>query len=176
MKQTENYSLNLLELSDPLSLKPLNENAEKIDAALKAQAEAAAGKLMMATGRYTGSGTRSVTIQTPGFTPRALMLRKARNDWGYEEYVAHWWLGSDIPITYGITATSDTPPGTYEPGEQFDATISATISFAADSGSLTWSIPDIPQKYYDVTADGGPWAMSNSKATSYEWIAFGTAE
>lgn len=176
MKQTENYGLNLLELSDPLSLKPLNENAEKIDAALKAQAEVAAGKLMMATGCYTGNGTRSVTIQTSGFTPRALMLRKSLTaKWGnYND--THWWLGSDISITYGITATSDTPPGTYEPGEQFDAKISAAISFVADSGSLTWSIPDLPQEYYDVTSDSGPGAMSNSKDTSYEWIAFGTAE
>lgn len=176
MKQTENYNLNLLEMSDQFSLKPLNDNSEKIEAALKAQAEVAAGKLMMATGSYTGNGTRSVTIQTPGFTPKAMLLRRARNDWGHEEYVEHWWLGSDIPTTYMITATSDTPPGTYEPGEQFDATISATISFVADSGSLTWSIPDIPQEYYDVTSDSGPGAMSNSKDTSYEWIAFGSAE
>lgn len=175
MKQTENYGLNLLELSDPLSLKPLNENAEKIDAALKAQAEVTAGKLMMATGYYTGNDSRSVTIWTPGFTPKAMLLRKKSSEWHGGEST-HWWLGSDIPITYKITAASDTPPGTYEPGEQFDATISATITFAADSGSLTWSIPDIPQEYYDVTSDSGPGAMSNSKDTSYEWIAFGTAE
>ena len=175
MKKTGTYELNLMESSDLMSARPLNENAEKIDAALKAQAETAAGKLMMATGSYTGSGTRSVTIQTPGFRPKALMLRRAANGW-YGAEDAYWWLGSDVPTTYNITAASDTPPGTYEPGDQFNATIRTTISFTADSGSLAWSIPDLPQEYYDVTSDGGPAALMNSKATSYEWIALGTAE
>lgn len=175
MKKTGTYELNLMESSDLMSAKPLNENAEKIDAALKAQAETAAGKLMMAAGRYTGSGTRSVTIQTPGFRPKALMLRRAVNGWdGAED--AYWWLGSDVPATYNITAASDTPPDGYEPGEQFTATIRTTISFTADSGSLTWLIPDIPQEYYDVTSDGGPAALMNSRGVTYEWIALGTAQ
>ena len=175
MKQTTTYGLNLMESSDLLSAKPLNENAEKIDAVLAAQAEIVAGKLMMATGSYTGDGTRSVIIQTDGFTPKVLLLRKVdetRND----TTSLYWWIGVDVPIAYSITAKSDTPPGTYEPGEQFEATIRAEISFAAEDGSLSWVIPDLPQEYYDVVSDGGPAAAGNQTAARYEWIAFGVAQ
>lgn len=168
MKKTGAYRLNLMESLDVLSAKPLNENAEKIENALAAQESALSGKLMMAAGCYTGTGTRSVTVPTPGFTPRAMLLRRTS---GSE---LQWWIGSDIPGKYNITARSDVPSYGYEPGEQFDDTISTTISFQAATGSLNWSIPEISEKYYDVTSDGGPAVMWNGKNTVYEWIAFGT--
>ena len=175
MKQTTNYGLNLMETADYLSVMPLNENSEKLDTALKALTNITAGKLMIATGSYTGTGTRVVSILTPGFTPKAMLLRQASGTWD-QTHDAQWWLGSDIPVSYRITASSDTPPGTYEPGEQFDATISTTIEFRAKLGSLSWQIPDIPQEYYDVTSDGGSTAVKNSRNISFEWIAFGVAE
>lgn len=42
MKQTKNYLLDLMEAADVLSAKPLNENAEKIDAALAIRRRAGA--------------------------------------------------------------------------------------------------------------------------------------
>lgn len=175
MKQTTNFGLNLMEAADLLSAKPLNKNAEKIDAALKALTNITAGKLMIATGSYTGTGTRAVSILTPGFTPKAMLLRQVKENWN-DIAGSCWWLGSNIQTAYKITARSDTPPGTYEPGEQFDANISTTIEFRAKMGSLSWQIPDIPQEYYDVTSDGGPTAVKNSRNMTYEWIAFGVAE
>ncbi len=176
MKKTEHFSLNLMEAADILSAKPLNENTSKIDAVLKAQADTAAGKIMLATGRYTGTGGRTVTLLTPGFKPLAMLLRRVSNlSWG-NEYGTCWWLGNDIPVGYTIIGASDSPHYGYEPGETYMAGIETTISFSAEHGKLTWSIPDIPQEYYGVTADGGPAAISNDRGISYEWIAFGTAK
>ena len=176
MRQTENFGLSLIETADMLSPKPLNENTEKIDAALAAQAEAIAGKLMMATGSYTGSGTRSVTIQTPGFTPKALIVRKARDINWINQQDQSLWLGANVHIAYNLVASSNEPPYGYEPDEQFETMIAADIAFVAAPGQLAWSIPDVPQEYYDVTTDGGPAAINNAKGAVYEWIAFGVAE
>lgn len=175
MKQTKNYLLNLMEVVDVLSAKPLNENAEKIEEALLAQQNAIAGKLMMATGSYTGNGKRSVTIQTPGFQAKALLLRERYSGWPQSTNIS-LWLGQNIDTGYLIAAASNNPPYQYEPGEQFEIRITATIKFEAKTGELKWSIPGIPDKYYDVTTDGGPSAMNNENGTTYEWIAFGTAE
>lgn len=176
MRQTEHFGLSLIETADMLSLKPLNENTEKIDAALAAQAEAIAGKLMMATGSYTGTGTRSVTIQTPGFTPKALIVRKARASNWINQQDQSLWLGADVRITYKLVASSNEPPSGYQPDEQFETMIPADIAFVAEHGQLAWSIPDVPQAYYDVTTDEGPAAINNAKGAAYEWIAFGVAE
>lgn len=176
MRQTENFGLSLIETADMLSLKPMNENTEKIDAALAAQSEKIAGKLMMATGSYTGSGTRSVTIQTSGFTPRALIIRKARNSGWINQQDQSWWLGANVHIAYNLVASSNEPPYGYEPGEQFETMIPADIAFVAERGQLAWSIPDVPPEYYDVTTDGGPGAINNAKGAAYEWIAFGVDE
>lgn len=176
MRQTENFGLSLIETADVLSPKPLNENTEKIDAALAAQAEKIAGKLMLATGSYTGTGTRSVAIQTLGFKPKALILRRARDSNWIIQQDQSLWLGTDVRITYKLVASSSKPPYGYEPGEQFETMIAADIAFEAEHGQLAWSIPDVPSAYYDVTTDDGPTAINNAKGAPYEWIAFGVAE
>ena len=52
MQQTDKYKLNLIETSDTFSPAPLNENAQKLEAALEtARAEAAAGDAAEAAAR-----------------------------------------------------------------------------------------------------------------------------
>ena len=60
MQQTDQYKLNLIESGDTFSATPLNENAEKVEAALAEQASEVAtlqsGLLKCAVGTYTGNG------------------------------------------------------------------------------------------------------------------------
>ena len=72
MKQTEHYGLNQWELADPIRMEDFNGDNEKVDAALKGQAEAlaaetaareelaaavaACGNCKIAYGTYTGNG------------------------------------------------------------------------------------------------------------------------
>ena len=176
MRETENYGLHLMESGDLLSAKPLNENAEKVDSALSAAAATTAGKAMIATGRYTGTGTRSVTIETPGFTPRIVMMRSAdgpvssstsgmlvKNGWAL-------WIGADIPARYGIGLRNEEGyTDTYE-------TIDTTVQFTPSAGSLTWEIPMYPDSYTNVGVDYGPVVVNNGNGQIYEWIAMGMSE
>lgn len=177
MRQTENYGLNILELSDPLSVKPLNENAETIDAAMHTMATALPGKAMMACGSYSGDGTRSVTINTPGFRPQAVLMRQntgdVRGSLGTAQAMTvsgGWclWIGTDMQASYGVSA--------YVNGELRYDTISKPITFVVNDGSLSWSVPVLPDKYNNVREDEGPNVVNNTAGTVYEWIAFGTAE
>lgn len=92
MQQTLNLKLNLIETSDPLSPAPLNENMDKLEAALDAvRAEAAAGDAAldsritmleakhMVVGSYVGTGTASNHSQTIeiGFTPLMVLIKRA---------------------------------------------------------------------------------------------------
>lgn len=110
MQQTETYKLNLIETSDPFSPNPLNENAEKTEAAIEAaraeaaaaaaagddavRAEAAAahdaleqrvvtleGKHVVG-GTYKGTGSGTQTIEL-GFTPQVVFI--------YESGTSGWW-------------------------------------------------------------------------------------
>lgn len=90
MQQTEKYKLNLIETSDTFSPNPLNENAQKIEAQLSAEAaarESAVSGLSsritvleghkIATGIYPGTaGTNDPTIQfiPLPFTPRIVFV------------------------------------------------------------------------------------------------------
>ena len=93
MQQTENLKLNLIETGDPISPAPLNENAQKLEAALAAetaaradadaalaQADAALSGRVTALeahkvvfGTYNGNGSKSQTISL-GFTPKAVLV------------------------------------------------------------------------------------------------------
>lgn len=176
MKQTENYGLKLLEFSDAFSPKPLNENAEAIDAALTEVNEAAGACVRMAFGSYVGSGTRSVTIQTPGFKAQAVLMRNAGTVSGSltnsdaVSVKGGWcmWLGADLAASYGVYATVD--------GETKRETVATTILFTATHGTLTWKVPALPSEYTDVREDNGPNAANNSSGVTYEYIAFGVAE
>ena len=85
MQQTDNYKLNLIEKGDTFSPDPLNDNTQKLDAALSAKFTALdAGSAALeervtalevhkvAVGRYTGNGTTQ-TIPLP-FAPLAVII------------------------------------------------------------------------------------------------------
>ena len=98
MQQTENLSLNLIETGDPISPAPLNENAQKLEAAIAAEAASrqsadaaeaasrAAGDQALAArvttleghkiaiGSYHGSNSAQ-SFQV-GFTPRAVFVQR----------------------------------------------------------------------------------------------------
>lgn len=78
MEQTETYGLNKPGPDDPLSPAPLNENADKLEAALAALT--ARVKTLEAVrykrGTYTGTGS-SQTVSV-GFTPSAVLVSEAR--------------------------------------------------------------------------------------------------
>lgn len=78
MQKTETYKLNLIEMDDTFSPQPLNENAQKLEAALAGaesgldQRLAAIEAHKLAIGSYTGSSTSSTTTTQTirlGFTP-----------------------------------------------------------------------------------------------------------
>lgn len=89
MQQTDKYKLNLLETSDAFSPNPLNENAQKTEAALTAvTAHADAGDAALdarvqvlelhhfACGYYTGDAAQYGGFQTISlpFTPEAVLI------------------------------------------------------------------------------------------------------
>lgn len=78
MEQTETYGLNKPGPDDPLSPAPLNENADKLEAALAALT--ARVKTLERThyscGYYIGNGSSPRTISV-GFTPSAVLVRYA---------------------------------------------------------------------------------------------------
>ena len=91
MQQTETCKLNLIETSDPFSPAPLNENAEKIEAALATKADArqaAAGHAALeqrlaelelhkvVAGFYIGDGEKAGDTQfiDLGFTPALVAM------------------------------------------------------------------------------------------------------
>ena len=74
MQQTDKYKLNKPGADDPLSVAPLNENADKIEAAIQTETAALSQRIAALEERhtvlveYTGDGTQGRVIQT-GFTP-----------------------------------------------------------------------------------------------------------
>ena len=83
MQQTENLKLNLIETGDPISPIPINENAQKIEAALDAQ-DARLTVLeakYIVSGTYIGDGQTSQFIDL-GFTPKAVVV--------HHEYIAYY--------------------------------------------------------------------------------------
>lgn len=84
--QTGKYQLNKIETDDPLSPAPLNENADKLEAAIQAEATArAAGDAALTqrvtvlelkkiiTGRYVGDGASERRFNL-GITPKAIIF------------------------------------------------------------------------------------------------------
>ena len=96
MQHTDKYKLNLIETSDVFSPNPLNENTQKLEAALEEvtahadagdQAEAAARAALAqrvtalearraVVGTYTGNGIKAGQTIDLGFTPAAVLLGK----------------------------------------------------------------------------------------------------
>ncbi len=87
MQQTQNYKLNLIETSDPLSPAPLNENADTLDAALADETRTRQAEttdlfqrvtLLEArhflVGSYVGIGEKTQDIML-GFTPKGVLVQ-----------------------------------------------------------------------------------------------------
>lgn len=159
MRQTTNYGLKMPEVGDVLSIVPLNENAQAIDTALYT---IASGQVMMACGSYAGNDTTSVTIETPGFIPRVVLMR-TKGDWCdggvyyYQSLAVQngWclWMGEES------MALSQTPD---------KSTCTDTIIFTAQEGSLSWSM--------DSTDRYAGRAMNNDSEHTYQWVALGVAK
>lgn len=84
MQQTQKYDLNLIELDDPFSPEPINQNTQKLVAKLSALdgADAALGERVtvleghkLAVGTYTGNGATAARTIHLGFKPSALLLQ-----------------------------------------------------------------------------------------------------
>ena len=74
MQQTEKYKLNLIEKTDTFSPDPLNENMEKVEAAITAEAAALDQRLQVIEAHKIAIGSAIYAGNTVhlGFTPRAL--------------------------------------------------------------------------------------------------------
>ena len=173
MKKTEKLGLNLLETSDLLSVKPLNENAQKLEQAVAANTAAISGRVKMASGSYVGNGASSVQIMTPGFKPQVVLMRQKRElgvsaegvvytdqfsvDGGWARWAGEGFLWTNI---YAPDVATSSGTGLIEV---------AKINFTAAVGSLTWtthygSINDVNKN------------INNETGVTYEWIAFGIQE
>jgi len=81
MQHTNKYQFNLIESEDTFSANPLNENMEKVEAALETQAAAigtGGQTCRIAYGSYVGDGTGPKTL-TFDFTPYMLTLYGREN-------------------------------------------------------------------------------------------------
>ena len=86
MQQTDKYKLNKPGVDDPIAIAPLNENMDKVEGALAAEAEARqAGDAALdqrlqvlelhkfAAGSYLGNGTAEQSVEL-GFKPFAVLI------------------------------------------------------------------------------------------------------
>ena len=98
MRQTEKFGLNLPDLTDGVSLAPINENTEKIAALLGANTR-------LCSGTYDGDGSSSKRIETPGMTPVAVLMNGRKKAGGENNAPVDlsvpggWvlWVGEDLP-------------------------------------------------------------------------------
>ena len=179
MRQTVNLGLNLMDAADPLSAKPLNENAEIIDAVIKGLQDAATGRFRMASGSYVGNGTRSVTLDTPGFRPQAILVSVRETVNGSAGSTQKttiavqggwclWVAKKQPPTNHHPTPTKQTKHNTTK-------TIRAEVAFSFGENKTTWSIPALPANYFDIALDDGPNVVNNRQGVTYDWVALGVA-
>ena len=104
---TTNYNLNLWEANDNFVREEFNENTTKLDAAIKAEADARStavnainttlsGMVKLAAGHYIGDNEESRFIST-GFTPKAVFVSCL------DEYK------TSVPVNFGGLAVPDSP-------------------------------------------------------------------
>lgn len=190
MKETTNFKLKMPEVGDPVAVAPFNENAQIIDAALK-------GKIMMESGSYTGDGTLTRTISTPGFKPQVVLMRTPGShigesiDGGVNNNLVSGTHIDCIQVNGGwcLWTGESTLPGKYllvfrdtidQMSDKVGYTVECAVTFEAKLGSLTWSIPPGPDKhpgypdYYAEDKDNSG-IVNNTKGQKYQWIAFGVA-
>ena len=147
MKQTDNFKLNLPELSDKISPTAFNENTVRID-------EMLAEGVRMACGTYTGTGAATCSISTPGFTPMAVLMTCS---YSFSEGW-HLWVGNDIPSKY--YEEIELPDGSTG-----QAARDTTLQFTPVQGGLSWKLA--------TTGLSPAEEVNNASGTVYQWIAFG---
>ena len=87
MQQTQTYKLNKPGIDDPLAIAPLNENMDKLEAAILAETAALDSRVTMLEakfivfGTFIGDGQSSQFINL-GFTPKAVLV--------HHEYIAYY--------------------------------------------------------------------------------------
>ncbi len=82
MQQTETYKLNKPGIDDPLAIAPLNENMDKLEAAILAETAALDSRVTVLEAKYFVSGTfigdgQSSQFINLGFTPKAVLVHHA---------------------------------------------------------------------------------------------------
>ena len=151
MQHTNQYQFNLIESTDAFSPAPLNENMEKVEAALEAaRAEAAAANTLLsskitrvALGTYTGTGTsgseapNSLTFE---FEPKFLLI----------------WTSTDTYRAMGLSGGNLVGYYSEKWGELF----------------TTWSGNTVSWYAYVYSGDGSRPQM-NSNGTTYSYLAIG---
>ncbi len=185
MKYTGKLSLSLFEKTDRVSYKPINENTEKISGELEAFGAAFVSevgeRVMMACGKYTGTGGTSVSIATPGFTPKVLLIKtretvtpessspNAYDGGSHFRSAGGWvmWIGENIPGT-GYAKQI------YPDGSQMDSSMQYTVVFTPQKGGLSWQLTWTHDSTKEYTVP--PSLANNSQLRVYEWVAFGTAD
>mgnify|MGYP003293318994 CR=1 FL=1 len=179
MKQTSKYKLNMPELSDGLSVAALNENMQKVDALL-------CGLSKMASGSYTGTGSMSVTIETPEMRPAALLVRACAqltptmtlkkkediifNDVKLESSGFVLWNGNNIAKKCWRKEGEVYDPVTEEVVSGYREYL-GEIVFTPTDGSLSWTLNKTPASEVDHSG-----LINNKSGIVYEWIALGSAE
>lgn len=106
MQQTDKYKLNKPGVDDPITPVPLNENMDKIEAAITAEAAALERRIVtleahhIYMGSYTGTGSFANPTQTIhlGFTPIAVLVHFREKITGGETSRMHLLTEENVPM------------------------------------------------------------------------------
>ena len=158
MTKTNNYSLKKPEPNDPLRVADFNENADKIDEAIKAVAVSVGdkGNCRIATGSYVGTGKQgpdNPTKLTFDFKPLWVMVGMSLDD-------------------KNISTATD--PSTYW-GSTFIYPLRCAESGTGGSLLVTWGDNWVSWHCDEDTEDDGD-SQNNSKGYTHYWVALGVAE
>ena len=169
MRQTEKFGLNLPDLTDPVSLAPLNENTEKIAALLGAN-------VWLCSGTYEGDGTAAKRIETPGLTPVVVLMNSRKTAGGGDNgkidlsVPGGWvlWVGVDLPALYYTKEKHNYGEDlNFEPYYVYVAH-DTVLKFTPEKGALSWAL--------ETAGELPAAAVNNLSGTAYQWIAFGVSE
>lgn len=144
MNQTANYGLSQYEAADRVTRATFNSDNSKIDAAIKAAADAAGGGVKLAVGAYEGDGAAARTISV-GFTPKAVLVM---SDYG-ASYIA---IGMSQSTLGGLAVT----------GSPSKSTAGVTALEIITGGFRV-----------SYVESGTSYAISNGSGTAYRYLALG---
>lgn len=144
MKQTENFKLNLIDRDDTFSPDPLNENMEKLDAALGSGGTTA----RVYYGSYTGDGTfgkANPTSVTVPFEPKIMFMNVGSVY--YNGISIIWYRGAS---------------GFYYPNN-----LNIRFYITWEGSTVSW------YQSYNSSSENGPTYQLNTKDKVYYYIAIG---